>query len=78
MKDADTTNAMRTNQRPVLFFHGGKDTYVDPKNSRHNYTLCRAPKELVIIPKARHLCSPYVNPKLYRRKLLEFFAKYDK
>ena len=77
MKDADTTNAMRTNQRPVLFFHGGKDTYVDPKNSRQNYTLCRAPKELVMIPKARHLCSSYVNPKLYRCKLLEFFAKYD-
>ena len=77
MKDADTTEAMRTNQRPVLFFHGGKDSYVDPKNTRYNYALCRAPKELVIIPEARHLCSPYVNPKLYRRKLLDFFAKYD-
>lgn len=78
MKDADTTDAMRTNQRPVLFFHGGRDSYVDPGNTRHNYALCRAPKELVIIPEARHLCSPYVNPKLYRGKLLEFFAKYDK
>jgi len=77
MKDADTTNAMRTNQRPVLFFHGGKDTYVEPKNTRYNYALCRAPKELVIIPEARHLCSAYVNPELYRRKLLEFFVKYD-
>lgn len=77
MKDADTTNAMRTNQRPVLFFHGEKDTYVEPKNTRYNYALCRAPKELVIIPEARHLCSPYVNPELYRRRLLEFFVKYD-
>lgn len=77
MKDANTTDAMRTNQRPVLFFHGGKDTYVEPKNTRHNYALCQAPKELVIIPEARHLCSPYVNPELYRSKLLDFFAKYD-
>lgn len=77
MKDADTTNAMRVNQRPVLFFHGGMDTYVQPKNTRYNYALCRAPKELVIIPEARHLCSSYVEPELYRRKLLEFFAKYD-
>ena len=77
MKDADTTYAMRTNKRPVLFFHGGKDSYVDPKNTRYNYALCRAPKEIVIIPEARHLCSPYVNPELYRRKLLEFFAKCD-
>ena len=77
MKDADTTEAMSSNQKPVLFFHGEKDTYVDPKNSRYNYTLCRAPKELVIIPEARHLCSPYVDPELYRRKLLDFFEKYD-
>lgn len=78
MNDADTTDAMRTNQRPVLFFHGGKDSYVDPKNTKYNYALCRAPKELVIIPEARHLCCPYVNPELYRCRILEFFEKYDK
>lgn len=77
MKEADTTKAMRTNKRPVLFFHGGKDTYVDPKNSRHNYSLCRAPKEFVLIPEARHLCSAYENPGLYRKKILDFFGKYD-
>ena len=77
MKDADTTNAMKTNKRPVLFFHGGKDSYVRPENTRYNYALCRASKELVIIPEARHRCSPYVEPELYRRRLLEFFAKYD-
>ncbi len=77
MKDANTTKALRVNKRPGLFFHGLKDTYVDPKNSRHNYSVCKAPKELVMIPEARHLCSAYVNPELYRGKLLDFFAKYD-
>lgn len=77
MKDADTTEAVRRNNRPVLFFHGGKDTYVSPKNSVQNYAGCRAPKELVMIPEARHLCSAYEAPELYRRKLLEFFQKYD-
>lgn len=77
MREADTAKAMRTNKRPVLFFHGSKDTYVDPQNSKYNYSLCRAPKELVIIPEARHLCSAYVNPELYRKKLLDFFEKYD-
>lgn len=78
MQDADTTDAMRRNRRPVLFFHGGKDTYVEPKNTRYNYALCRAPKELVIVPEARHLCSPYVDPEGYRRRILEFFAAYDR
>lgn len=77
MKEADTTKAMRTNKRPVLFFHGAKDTYVAPKNSEYNYSLCRAPKELVIIPEARHLCSAYAEPELYRKKILDFFANFD-
>lgn len=77
MKDADTVNAMRTNKRPVLFFHGALDTYVDPGNTKFNYSLCRAPKELVIVPEARHLCSAYEAPDLYRAKLMGFFKKYD-
>lgn len=77
MGDADTTKALEKNRRPVLFFHGAEDTYVDQKNSRYNYSICRAPKELVVIPKARHLCSAYVEPELYRQKLLDFFASYD-
>ncbi|SDF40398.1 alpha/beta hydrolase [Marvinbryantia formatexigens] len=78
MKDADTTDAMKKNNRPVLFFHGMKDTYVMPENTLHNYSVCRAPKELVLVPEARHLCSAYEAPELYRRKILEFFQKYDK
>lgn len=77
MEDADTAMAMKKNKRPVLFFHGMQDTFVNPENSRNNYSLCLAPKELVIIPGARHLCSCYENPELYRKKILEFFTKYD-
>lgn len=77
MKEADTARAMETNKRPVLFFHGEKDTYVLPENTLQNYRRCRAPKELVVVPEARHLCSAYEEPGLYREKLLAFFAKYD-
>ena len=77
MKDADTTEALRVNRKPILFFHGMKDTYVNPKNSVYNYTICKAPKELYLIPEARHLCSPYEKKDFYRRKLLAFFERYD-
>lgn len=77
MEESDTAKAMRVNKKPVLFFHGSEDTYVSPTNTLRNYSMCRARKELVIVPGARHLCSPYVNPKLYRRKLLRFFAEFD-
>lgn len=77
MRDADTAEAMKTNRRPVLFFHGEKDTYVNPVNTFRNYSLCRAPKELVIVPQARHLCSAYEQPEFYREKLLKFFERND-
>lgn len=77
MKDADTTEAMKTNRKPVLFFHGEKDTYVHAINTFRNYSRCHAPKELVIVPEARHLCSAYEQPEFYRKKLLKFFQRYD-
>lgn len=77
MKDADTTKALEKNKRPVLFFHGEEDTYVNYKNSIYNYSVCQAPKELLIISEARHLCSAYEKPELYREKLSVFFEKYD-
>lgn len=78
MGEADIAGAMKVNQRPVLFFHGGKDTYVLPENSKYGYSLCQAPKELVLVPEARHLCSAYEEPERYRGKLMEFFEKYDR
>ncbi len=77
MKDTDTTQALKQNRLPVLFFHGEDDTYVFPENSRLNYELCTAPKELVMIPRARHLCCSYAAPELYRQKVSGFFEKYD-
>ncbi len=77
MKDSDTTEALGKNDRPILFFHGSKDTYVLPENSIRNYELCTAPKELTIIPDARHLCCAYAAPRVYREKVRHFFEKYD-
>ena len=77
MKDADTTAAMQTNTIPVLFYHGDKDTYVHPHNSFQNYRLCKAPKELVVVPGARHLCCAYADPRLYQNTMMHFFEKYD-
>ena len=78
MQDTDTTRALLKNKRPILFFHGKEDTYVWPKNTIINYKICTAPKELVLVPGARHLCSSFVAPELYKKKLIEFFENNDK
>lgn len=77
MRDADAVRALKANTRPVLFFHGEKDTFVYPENAQVLYDACRGPKELILVPEARHLCSYYAAPKLYRQKLGEFFRQYD-
>ena len=77
MKETDTTVALSKNKTPVLFFHGAEDTYVWPKNTMQNYELCEAPKELVIIPGARHLCCSYAAPQVYQEKIMEFMKKND-
>ena len=78
MKETDTTAALEKNRLPVLFFHGENDTYVWPQNSGRNYEVCNAEKELILVPEARHLCSSYVAPELYKEKLAGFFRKNDK
>lgn len=76
MKETDTTEALEENRLPILFFHGEDDTYVWPESTYKNYELCRADKELVMIPKARHLCCCYEQPELYRKKVMEFFKEH--
>ena len=78
MKDTDTTEALKRNTRPVLFFHGEADTYVWPENTVRNFELCRTPKELVLVPETRHLCCSYAAPELYKEKLKRFFERYDR
>ncbi len=78
MKQSDTGSALGKNRIPVLFFHGEDDTYVMPSNSWKNYELCKAEKELVMVPDARHLCCSFEDPILYQRKISEFFGKYDR
>ena len=78
MKDSDTTEALQKNSRPILFFHGEADTYVFPDNTLINYRLCRAQKEMVMIPSAKHLCSSYAEPEIYQNRVIRFFKKYDR
>ncbi|SEF93732.1 hypothetical protein SAMN04487934_10592 [Eubacterium ruminantium] len=77
MKETDVTNALKKNKVPVLFFHGEDDTYVTPDNTVRNYEICKASKEMVLIPGARHLSSSFAAPDLYKEKLLKMFSERD-
>ena len=74
-KECSTLDCMKTNQIPVLFIHGGADTFVPTQMSYRNYEACVAKKELLIVDRAAHATSNMVAPEIYRNKVIEFMDK---
>ena len=62
---------------PCLFIHGDADTFVPCEMGMKNYTACKAPKDLLVVPEAEHGMSFVVAPDVYKKKVLDFFAAYD-
>lgn len=59
---------------PVLFIHGGEDRFVPTEMVHTLYEACNTPKDLLIVPSARHGESFLLEPETYEsmiRKLLE-------
>ena len=68
--------ALRDNNIPVLFIHGGADDFVPTYMSRKNHDACRCEKQLVIIDGAYHANSYYVDFEKYTGALGAFIEKY--
>ncbi len=75
-KECSTLDCMKTNRIPVLFIHGGSDTFVPTQMSYRNYEACTAEKELLIVERAAHATSNMVEPEAYRSKVKEFMEKF--
>lgn len=75
-KDCSTLDALKRNDIPVIFFHGGSDRFVPTEFSVKNYLACSSAKELVIIPEATHGVSWLANEELYTSRLTAFLERY--
>lgn len=60
---------------PTLLIHGGADSQIPVKNSQKIYSTNKDMAELWIIPGVDHGMSYAVNPKEYKQRVKEFFAK---
>lgn len=74
--DYSTLTALAKTDRPVLFIHGGEDSFVPVWMSRKNAETCVSPHELVIVPNAGHGASYYENSSLYENAVTGFIEKY--
>ena len=62
--------------RPWLMIHGGTDNYIKPEIAKALFAHAGEPKELWIVPKAKHNRCRELNPAAYRAKVEGFFRRY--
>lgn len=62
-------------RRPVFMIHGEGDTYIKPEMAKILYERIAGPKELWLVPKAKHNQAIAVMEGEYHRRIVEFFDK---
>lgn len=72
-----TVEAMKTNDKPVLFVHGDADEFVPLEMTLENYEACTAEKQLLIVEGAGHGTSYLRDTARCREALESFFAAHD-
>ena len=76
----DECNAKREVKKakvPILFIHGGKDTFVPVNMCNELYECCASPKKLLIVEDAAHGESYYKDTATYEAALDDFFENRD-
>ncbi len=75
-KEADCLGRLKQAKNPILFIHGGADTFVPTQMGRQLYEACPVPKDILIVEGAVHAYSYYDAPKEYQEKVKSFIYKY--
>ncbi|WEV71335.1 alpha/beta hydrolase [Lactobacillus sp. ESL0785] len=78
LNDGSSIKQLHHNYRPMLFIHGGNDTFVPTKMVYRNYQATKGPKELWVAPKSKHADSFADHPQTYKAHVKSFLAKYLK
>jgi uncharacterized protein len=62
--------------RPWLMIHGQRDTYIGPEIARALFRYGKSPKELWLVPEAKHNRCRETDPENYAARLLSFIEQY--
>lgn len=74
--EASCTRMLRHATIPMLFIHGGADTFVSPRFLQANYRACASlDREKLLVPGADHTMSASTAPDLYWRKVTGFVRR---
>jgi len=75
-KDADCLGRLKQAKNPILFIHGGADTFVPTYMGKQLYEACPVPKDIFIAEGSVHAYSYYDAPKEYQAKVKNFISLY--
>jgi len=64
---------VRLGHTPILFIHGARDSLIPVTQSKLLYELAKGPKELWIVPSAKHNHAVVAQPQEYARRIVRFF-----
>jgi uncharacterized protein len=67
---------LRMTAKPLLFIHGQRDSYVPLEQAQILFDAAKQPKELWIVPGAKHNQAATVQPEEYARRTVGFFDRY--
>jgi pimeloyl-ACP methyl ester carboxylesterase len=70
------TAAFRLTPRPWLMIHGERDTYIGPAIAKSLFEHARSPKEIWIVPEAKHNRCRDCQPEAYTKRLADFLHRY--
>lgn len=75
-KEASALKQVKKTSLPILFIHGGKDSFVPYEMAKRLYDAAAGDKELLIIPDAGHGLASEVDYKTYTTRVSEFLRKH--
>lgn len=76
LRDASAIKQLAKCTVPVMFIHGGKDTFVPFSMLDVLYDACPTPKEKLVIENAGHFRSSHEEPERYWTAVFDFLARY--
>lgn len=76
-KEASPLNQVAKCQQPMLFIHGGDDSYVKTEMVYRLYEAKSEPKQMQIFPKSQHATSYDDYKEQYTQLVVSFVSKYN-
>ena len=75
-EEASALDQLRRASTPVLFIHGGADSFVPTGMVYRLHEACAAPKALLVVPDAGHAMAIFDAPERYARTVEAFVARW--